>query len=654
MDKKSGNFFEQHIEKMVLAVFAIISLYILFTQAVISPHKVEFNNRKIHPSDIDKMIVKEAEELADKLGDKPQPKETYQPRLNDFLALMSASLNGVNTNITIPIPALSRINSLKDRLYTLPKIPSLADIAAEHIRAVAYLPTEEVTSDMPYDESRSKPGDLDIVTVQASIDVKGLYQSFYDSFAGKSVKPEWRDPCLAVPVFAAVQLERQELGENGQWSDWRIVPRPMIESSKEVRDVIENTAALPMTGIKVRLLKYNVPSIRSAILQPEAYKIASPNEDWYPPQLHIKYVKYAEDIKKQEQLVSMTEQKRLKEEERERQRQDRANKQETTKSSKPAGPEGMDVMMDPMMMMGPVGAPSRTQQTDRSTQKRERNQPDSKEKRNPMLDKELPQLTEIEDEFEDILLADDTKLEELEKIVFWANDDTVKPRKRYRYRIKLGVFNPVAGIGQVADTDQKLDKNVILWSEYSDVTPAVKISDVLYFFPREIQEAARTVTVQVSRYTMGHWYSQDFAVGQGEIIGEERPYEPTEEETQNIQDDSLPQTIDYDTDVMMVDVAQIKDWAGKPNVDERIYMDMLYSSGGITIERLPIKVNYWPEDLRAKFNEIKKNEKEPKEPLRSWQGEGGTQGFPKTMPGMENFDPMMMDPMLMKGSPPQK
>ncbi|MDD5458555.1 MAG: hypothetical protein PHF37_04095 [Phycisphaerae bacterium] len=658
MDKKSGNFFEQNIEKIVLAVFAVISLYILFTQAVLSPHKIEFNGRKVQPSQIDRLIVEKADELEQKLAEKPKPKEPYQSRVNDFLAKMNSSLNGINTDIPLPIPAPGKINSLKDRLYNLPKIAAPEDVVANNIRAVAYLPTEEVTGDLPYDEPRSKPGDLDLVTVQASIDVKGLYQSFYESFVTNVAKTEWSDPCLAIPVFAAVQLERQELGSNGQWSDWQIIPRPIIESSREVRDVIENTADLPATGIKVRMLKYNNSSVRSKILQPQAYKIASQNEEWYPPQLHAKYLSYIEDIKKQERMQAMVEQKRLKDEEREKKRTERtAGRQEKTQPVEKSGTPDMGMGMDMMMGGGGGGAPqlpSRTQQPDRSTKKRERNQTTS-ERKNPLLEKELPQLTEIDDEFEDILLTEDTKPEKLETILFWANDDTVEPHKSYRYRIKVGLFNPVAGTGQVAQADEDMDKKIILWSDYSDVTGMVSIPDVLYFFPRDIQEAAKTVTVQVSRYTMGYWYSQDFIVGPGEIIGEVRPYEPTEEELQAIQDDSLPETVDYDTGVMMVDIAQVTEWAGNRNLAERRYIDMLYSSDGSNIERLPTKANYWPDELREKSNEIKKLEKEPKEPLRSWQGERSAPGY-KQVPGFEGineFDPMMMGPMMPMG-PPRK
>ena len=51
---------------------------------------------------------------------------------------------------------------------------------------------------------------------------------------------------------------------------------------------------------------------------------------------------------------------------------------------------------------------------------------------------------------------------------------------------------------------------------------------------------------------------------------------------------------------------------------------MLYSFDGTTIERRAVKSKYWAKGLLAKFNELKKSEKELKEPLRDW-GQRATQ-----------------------------
>ena len=219
--------------------------------------------------------------------------------------------------------------------------------------------------------------------------------------------------------------------------------------------------------------------------------------------------------------------------------------------------------------------------------------------------------------------------------MFWAHDDTVEPRKSYRYRMRLGVFNPIAGTNQFIEQDKSLKNKVILWSEFSDATGTVDIPGTLYFFPREIQEAAKTVTVTACRYVLGYWYCKDFMVKAGETIGNVVGLEPLESQEQL----TVPEQIDYTTGAVLIDVAQVDDWSGGTNPYKRQYYNMLYSFDGKDIERLPIKTRYWAEALQSKFNEIKRAEKEPKEPLRGWGGRPSQRrlqppGMPPGMPGM--------------------
>ena len=76
---------------------------------------------------------------------------------------------------------------------------------------MAYIPTENVDSENSYDTVSHEPNDLDLVTVEARFDVRALYDRFYENFSGEYINEEWRDPCLAVPIFAAVDLQRQEV-----------------------------------------------------------------------------------------------------------------------------------------------------------------------------------------------------------------------------------------------------------------------------------------------------------------------------------------------------------------------------------------------------------------------------------------------------------
>jgi hypothetical protein len=263
-------------------------------------------------------------------------------------------------------------------------------------------------------------------------------------------------------------------------------------------------------------------------------------------------------------------------------------------------------------------------------------QPDRRsERERPQRSKEVSKtIDDVYQEFSEISITEGTDIARMDKpLLFWAYDDTVEPGESYRYRIRLGVFNPIAGTNQFSEQDKLLKNKVIFWSEFSDVTEVVDIPGMLYFFPREIQEATKAVTVQVSKYVLGYWYSKDFTVRQGELIGKAGEYKMTEEEESKKV--AAPPMVDYTTGAVVVDIVPVTDWSGGNNLHVNHFYDLLYSYNGEDIERVPIKSRYWSDALQNKFNEIKKDEKEPKEPLRSWEGRGGQLGRP--LPGSEEM-----------------
>jgi hypothetical protein len=300
-------------------------------------------------------------------------------------------------------------------------------------------------------------------------------------------------------------------------------------------------------------------------------------------------------------------------------------------------------------------------------------------------------MNDIYNELIKILITPVTDLSRMrEPLVFWAHDDTAEPKKTYRYRIRLGVFNPMAGASRVAQQDKSAIsladksriKNAILWSEFSAPSATIEIPGVLYFFAKGIQETAKKVTVQVCKYAMGYWHSEDFLVGQGEAIGkpvESKPVEakpikgvprsllaqtssgagpPTYGGPAGIygaaQDTllSMPETIDYTTGAVLVDVVPVNDWSGGSgkSMFARYYFDMLYSFDGTNIEHMPVDVKYWATDLRTVYGEIQNLQKEPREPLRAWgtQGTGPRRITPSPLYRDDGYDALMMEEQMME------
>jgi len=620
MSKKGGYFFEEHIEKIVLAIVGLVCLWLLITYVLISPNYIEYDNKKFSPGDIDNYISKQAEVLEDRLNRKPEPKTPYKPNIDKFIAKINLAISDIDISLSLPQPNRSLTDVGDDRVYSIPLIGKVNEPAVEHIRAVAYVPIGEIGEESIYGQAEHEPNDIDFVTVEAKFDVAGLYNRFYASFAGENLQDEWRDPCLAAPIFAAVQLQRQELLSDSGWSDWQIIPRTKIDHRKKMFKVIEELEELPPGGIKVRLLQFNDPIVTKDLLQPDAYMIASAREEWFPPSLHKEYVEQQREIDAQEKRIAKAAERKEREREREGERSDRRSRTPKTRGTAGATPPGMGG--GPFgggsfggSPFGGGGMPVRKTQPRRSRSERKI------EKERPERSKEISKTTKnIYEEFDKILLTEKTDITKMEEpLVFWAHDDTVEPRKSYRYRMRLGVFNPIAGTDQFIEQDKSLKNKVILWSEFSDATGTVDIPGTLYFFPREIQEAAKTVTVTACRYVLGYWYCKDFMVKVGETIGNVVGLEPLESQEQL----TVPEQIDYTTGAVLIDVAQVDDWSGGTNPYKRQYYNMLYSFDGKDIERLPIKTRYWAEALQSKFNEIKRSEKESKEPLRSWEGRVG-------------------------------
>jgi hypothetical protein len=739
--KKVGYFLEEHIEKIVFAVVGLVCIWLLIFRVLISPNVVSYGGEKLSPSEVDKRIERQAKDLEYKLEQPPKPKPACVSRLtgaldpndpvregiwgdlqNGFQGLLASAINGVDTGMSIPMPPLISSEVSDGKKYALPLtngvIGEVKDVAVEHIRAAAYVPTLPVTEEITYENAMPQPDDIDLVSVEAQFDVVELYKRFQDSFNSDFVKEEWRDPCLASPVFAAVQLQRQEQLDNGGWSDWVTVPRSEIDHRKRLFEVVENVEDLPPGGIAVRMLQFNEPDVKMEVLQPAAYSIASANEEWFPPSLHRKY----QDLKKKEKVEQRREEIEAKKEEEQREREQRLEDRRGattgafgTRAGGRAGgtiggygggalPRGGGITEgrtrgtrqrgrvdrrtgqadslyggDTYGDRGLAGGRQPTRGGSRTRSRDDRNLETDYLLGGEGVDtriKPKPTPDDVYLEFEEKLIMAWTDMSKMrEPLLFWALDDTVEPGKSYRYRIRLGVFNPIAGTNKFKEQSKSYKDTVVLWSEFSDVTEPVSIPKKLYLFAKDIQEAAKMVTVQVSKYILGYWYSEDFAVRQGEAIGKVVELEPETSSLSSIlrvgprgagplarvspgtalrrgtpqgslydrramgyELQTEPESIDYNTGAVLVDAVPVNDWSGQENLRPRRYFDMLYSFDGTIIERTAISSMNWSQDLQNAYTNIKTLQREPKEPLRAWSGGTGGRRGRQPVRGLEGYE----------------
>ena len=683
-----GSFFEEHVEKIILVIVGLVCAVLLITRVILSPNTVSWDDRNFSPSAIDNYVYVQAQDLRQKLNEPPDQLDPYKPRVDEFLALLDSTINNVDTTLWPVVPYELGADAGVAGIYSLPAIGDVNEVAVEHIRAVAYVPIVKVTPENPYDKAGNEPNDIDLVTVEAKLDIDQLYDKFNESFV-EDVEEEWADPCLAKPVFAAVNLQRQELNNDGTWSDWHNVPRTKIDQYQKLFQIIENIEDLPPGGLKVQMLQFDNKQVQIDLLQPQAYQIASAKEEWFPPVLHRRFI----DLQKKEAQEEKR-QAREEQEERERDQDDRRNSRRTDTRTGTAGGSGgtntrsRDRSRDRQTTSGYMTEGGRSGDRRRTSRNRTGTT-------DPMMDslglygnerldsrgrplRRGPTINDVYYDYDEIAfnrLTDFSKIRE--SMLFWHHDDTIEPKKTYRYKIRLGVFNPVAGTNQLSEQDISQKNKVVLWSDFSDATEPVEIPGRSYFFARDIQEAAKTITVTVCQYVLGHWYSEDFKVSKGEVIGDVIETEIEKEKPQRgrsaggrsaggrstdylgdqfaalagpEEKTNVPEFIDYSTRAVMVDAMSINDWWGDKTLRIRHYYDMLYSFDGINIEHMPVGTTYWSKDMQTVFNNIAKLEREPQEPFKDF-GSGRRRGV---RPGqgdyddMGLYDEMMYDQMMME------
>ncbi|MFA5292961.1 MAG: hypothetical protein WC496_08010 [Phycisphaerae bacterium] len=593
MSSKKGNIIELFADKAVLAVAGLIALIVLYIFVIRNPNSIEYAGKELSPTAIDNLVNQKAIQLQNQLRNEPNAGKQYKSKETEYLSMMQNSIKDVNTTISFPLPGYST-QSLgpTNRVYRVPQVGKIEEPSVAIVRMAAFVPTEELSPTLTYESAETKLEDIDLVTVESSIDSGKLYSQFRESFAGRNISQEWRKEQYAKPVFAKVQLQRRTQQPDGSWSDWADVPQTKVCHLKKNLELPKQATEF---GMEMAIVQFSKSEFRDEVLQPRVYYNAIPSEPWISPPFYNerqkRIVKEQEDVRRQEI-----------EAEKARKLQERANpsslRQPTRQSTRPAvAPQGdmfpggrdaggrQDPRQQPTTTRRTIERPARTEKTV-ATQ---------------------PQASTSEMEMYDaIRLRPDTNPADLEKLVFWAHDDTTKPGEKYQYRIRIGVFNPIAATNWFSEEQQNLRDQVVLWSDFTEATDMVEIPQTLHFFATDIREIEKgssvdkTVEVTVARYMLGNWVIRKYSVKSGEEIGKAGEPADARLEQAGISSD----TIDFSTGAVMVDARRVTEWIGTGSLRSREYNELLYSLDGKEIEKMPIKERFWPGDVSKVYKEI--------------------------------------------------
>ncbi len=663
---KIGAFFEAHVEKFVLATAGIVGLWLLMVFVVMSPNAVSYDGQTFSPGSIDKYVFdKKAKLVKNELNQSSTeddlsyesildtPVDVNDERVadfglslpNGFLGLLSCSIDRIDSaSARSVVRAIDDVKS-DGRQYALPYVGDVTRVQVGHIRAAAYLPAEAVTDENTYQSVDHDVNDVDLVTVQARFDVASLRERFYESFAGGGLPAQWQDKTMAKPVFAAVNLQRQTQLPDGSWSPWSDVRQLKTLPQSETYSAIEKADDLPAGGIRVRMIRLNEETVRTNILQPPAYEMASTHEEWLPPEFHGKY-----QIERQKEAAAKRREERESERNASRDSNSRSRSRggsnnQMSQGGRSAGSMGNDTGRRPRRGSTAAGNGRNAMAGGRSTGLNERNTRGRAGRAGQrgggddvygqyggmpggpgdLLGQGSP-LDEVFEAFEEIRLSPMKKFSRLDEIVFWNHDDSMEPGKSYRYRIRLGVLNPAAGRDYVSQADIAFKDQVILWGDFSPETERIEIPERLYFFANTFQAASNALSVEVAKFNNGYWRSEIFSVKPGESIGRLVEVKAEEDEkdlpyggrSMMGLPDPEPEMIDFSTHVVFVAAERVNRWVGGKTLRAQVSFDMLYSNSGLDIERLPIGSKNWPARLSVAYGIVKRLQKEPIEDVRSF------------------------------------
>jgi hypothetical protein len=115
----------------------------------------------------------------------------------------------------------------------------------------------------------------------------------------------------------------------------------------------------------------------------------------------------------------------------------------------------------------------------------------------------------------------DEQRREQKTLKVWANDFTAKPGITYKYRIRVIMYNPLAGYKPyLKDASNNLLAG--LASDWVDAAGTITLDKPLYYFAEGPSSDKKAARFSVYKWYLGKWYKADFNVKPGDAIGENR------------------------------------------------------------------------------------------------------------------------------------
>lgn len=537
MKVKGINPIEQHVEKIVLALVALVLLGVLSLQFLTQPNQVDVGNRQVPPQSVFVELERQAEVLDSQLKNPSPPlpdvKQTdLVVRYDRAFAQASGSAGrlsaalGTGVNISASTGTdITAAGPSSDKVAVLAVPKTSAVIAASQwgtLDPYALLAVPEYARFVP----AQQPFDLPSVTIESTFSGTALREALAPASGVGVPRRFWSATGMAIMGF---EVERQELRADGSWSS----PAPIVTppGTPTPTRAITPEAGLPELTELISKAAGVAPEVQRPMGPPI---IAGP--EWTPPSERV--VSEGSTELTEGDRVRRTLERAVAELERLQNAQNAPG----TQRSDPAGGRG------PMRSTDPVRNP--TGPTDRAQRRMEQLQTQIQELREQLRTlgepdptagaapfgnprdpggRPMPQDSRSAPGFSPgAMRPGSLELLEQEKVQLWAHDLGVKPGATYRYRTRVVLNNPLFRKGPVLDTQdealQAASKDPFVRGEWSGWTEPVVVGATEYYFvtaadaESAINAGRATASIDTFRMYYGHYRKSTLNLNPGDPV----------------------------------------------------------------------------------------------------------------------------------------
>lgn len=528
MKLKGINIFERHVEKLVLALFAIgfLAVFMLAIGVFGTPNSFDVKGETVTPGTARQLVQEAAERKRGQLESNAVPNDLPEPDVT-----IAANFDAALASLERPAERLTMLASADlnvDRTVTLSDNTDLgmtSDMGGGIEMVSLHAPVQPVAGAFEGTLDpivvRERPGLARVLPAAQPFDVRGIsIESAFDAarLAATLTRAEipdrwWRSRAELVDVV----WEREAKLPDGSWGPARVLdPVPGRESLRGTLD-----SGLTPADLSDRLLLPE-QDLRAAIRRPSMYPMIA-GRGWTRPSIAAEQEAVVERPERVESLLRRIAglQSEI----------SRIQTQLDATLNQQAGRDGGGREREG------GGRDGEREQRERARERREQLQ-ERQADFETQLDAALTELEELgylpdgrpipQEEVADTGPADPLdRLETLERVTLWTHDFDAEPGNTYRYRARVVIVNPLFGHANDVPEDlrERATQPVLRgewsgWSEPIDLAPETRVFVVnarAHQAGAVVDSPARVVA-EVYRFAYGYWRSDTVSLTPGERV----------------------------------------------------------------------------------------------------------------------------------------